>query len=508
MKSEINFIFVLSDKIKKEEKKIIETEIQKAVENIEDSSASISIEDDGVSFDLKCGEKTRVHSAMLQLRNSFSSNIATKIKKGIREIKINKINFSDIPIEGSLDKDVKIPFIKKFTVKDNKLKIEIEKTIDIDLIEKGAVDRILKIIPKKIHAKEVTGKSAAERTIRTSEKRIKGYAFQKDPTTELIQRGWVKDFPGSGVWILMPPFAALMRAITNLVIDRIAKELCFVEVYLPKIVPLEVMRKKGTLGGIPYEHMFVCPPISRNPKDFEYYADYVEITGKPAPEMLSKLIKEPMFGLAHGQCEPFYEIFYKQIVDESLLPIKFYDVSGPSFRYEAGGLKGLERLNEFHRIEFTYMGTKEQVMKIRDEILKKAEEIIDKIFKLEYRIDANIPVYLEHAGMEKEEKEADFVKTYDLVGMLPFITASKPEAELEIASFHVHSNFYVDRFNCKEKNKKEIWTGCSGIGPSRWAFAFLVRYGLDYKNWPDEIKRYIGENLPEPPKMVTWPMKR
>lgn len=137
-------------------------------------------------------------------------------------------------------------------------------------------------------------------------------------------------------------------------------------------------------------------------------------------------------------------------------------------------------------------------------MLEKAIEIIDKIFDLEWRVDATTAVYLEHAG-KIEETEQEFVKTYDLTIILPFQTASRPEAELEISSFHVHPNFYAERYMFRDKANRDIWTGCAGIGPSRWAYVFLTRWGFDYDEWPEEIKKYIGDKLPEVPRLITWP---
>ena len=81
-----------------------------------------------------------------------------------------------------------------------------------------------------------------------------------------------------------------------------------------------------------------------------------------------------------GTCEPQKRTFFnKEIIDASKLPFKFYDINGPTWRWEAGGLKGLERLNEFHRIEVVYAGLKEQTIQVRDEVLKKAEEVLERM---------------------------------------------------------------------------------------------------------------------------------
>ncbi|MFH7882559.1 MAG: aminoacyl--tRNA ligase-related protein, partial [Candidatus Aenigmatarchaeota archaeon] len=336
--------------------------------------------------------------------------------------------------------------------------------------------------------------------------KIKKYKFKEDITEELVKRGWVKKFTTAGVWHFLPPMTALIRAIEYLIVERIAKPMEFQEIFLPRLISLETHMKKGQLA-IPNDLFWVCPPISKNLEEFEDFIDYVEVTQTIPKELLMKKLDLPIGAISYAQCEGFYQIFEKEIVDLDKLPLKFFDRFGPTWRYEAGGLKGLERLNEFYRMEFVYIGSPEQVVDIRDEVKDRTLEIIDKIFDLEWRIDKVIPVYLEHAGKVEEEKE-ELVKTYDLTILLPFKTLSKAERELEIASFHVHKDFYAERFNFKDKAGRIVWTGCCGLGPTRFAYVFLLRWGFNFNEWPEEIKKAVKilyGKFPESFKLVSWP---
>lgn len=148
------------------------------------------------------------------------------------------------------------------------------------------------------------------------------------------------------------------------------------------------------------------------------------------------------------------------------------------------------------------------MIEIRHEVLSRFQDLVDKTLDLEWRVDAVLPVYLEHAGSGKEEAE-EVVKTHDLTTMLPFDTISRSEErELEISNFSVHTDFYADRFGWKEKSGKTIWSGCSGMGSFRWAYVFLARWGCDFDEWPQEIKDIIKKlcgEMPEALKLVSWP---
>ncbi len=467
---------------------------------------SWEIRNDSLYLHIVSGTRLRAHVAILRFKNNLIKDLGKKYHIGLRNIEIDRL-FVEFDLDTEPIEPVSIPFSKSLQIDGKHVKLEIE-GIDEEGLRKNYVDRIIRRLSDKVRAQSIKGKAAYSKTIRRSNPKLEKYALDKDPTRDMLKLGWIKEFPAAGVWQILPPYAALLRAIEQLVIDKIVKPAGFIEVFLPRLIPIEVQMKKGHLA-IPYELFWVSPPMSRNPKDFEDYIDMVEITGSPQEELLRKKLKAPAYGLAYAQCEPFYEIFSGEKMDIDKFienPIRYFDRNGPTWRYEGGGLKGIERLNEFHRLEFVYLSSPEKVIEIRDKLLDLAENVIDKIFDLEYRIDATTAVYLEHSGTV-ESDSSEFVKTYDLTALLPFKTISRPEAELEIASFHVHTDFYANRFHFKDKNKRTVWTGCTGIGPSRWAYVFLIRYGFDFDNWPKEIRKYIGEKLPEPLKLLTWPKK-
>ncbi len=450
-----------------------------------------------IEIAIESDKYVRPHDAILRIRNFLDRNLA-RYKSSVRDIIVDHYE-AEVELPEKPQFDIKLPFVERIEFKENIAKI-IFKDLDVEALEKRYVDRIIKRLEEKIREKKITGKAEFTKIVKRSERKIHKYAFKQDPTPILEREKWVIRF-SRGVWIIMQSYAALMRAIEELIIDKIARPLGFEEIILPKIVPLDVMKRKGQLVGIPNEMFYVCSPKSREKEIFEEFIDYVKITDKIPKEKLMNLLDFPEYCLAYAQCEPFYEIFYKKIIDLDKLPLKFYDRYGPTYRYEAGGLKGLERLTEFKRIEFTFIGKPEDVIKIRNELVEKSIEVIDKIFDLEWSLEATTAVYLEHAGL-KEEEFAEYVRTYDISVTLPFETPSRPERKLEIASYHVHEDFYAKNFKWKEKKNRKIWSGCAGLSPSRWAYVFIVRYGLNYDDWPKEIKRYIGEKLPKFDKEV------
>lgn len=457
---------------------------------------SYSIVGNSISVELVSGRYVRCHDAILRINKHLSRVLGKELHIGIRSIEIKNYEIW-YELEQEPLREITLPFTQKIEFEGKTAHIVL-KDLDQEALENNYVDRLLRRLEEKVKQQYVGGKAEFVNTVQRSEPRLKKYRFREDPTETLVKRNWVKH-AGSGVWTILPPYAALWRAVENLVFDKIARPLGFQEILLPKIISLDIQKRKGQLSGIPNEIWWICPPKTRDPEEWEEFTDYVRITGRNMPEKLMENLGSPEFSLAYAQCEPFYDIWRGRVIDRDELPLKFIDNYGPTWRYESGGLKGLERLNEFKRMELAWIASPEDTIKIRDEVRDLSVEIIDKIFDLEWRVDATTAIYLEHGGELIEEEDREYVRTYDLTVLLPFETVSRPEKELEIASFHVHEDFYAKNFHWKERKNRPLWSGCTGISPTRWAYVFLLRYGFDYEDWPEEIKKYIGDTLPTMP---------
>jgi seryl-tRNA synthetase len=457
----------------------------------------LKIEKDKIYLALESGRYVRPHDGILRVKKRLSERLGKTQGIGVRGMEI-----LDYEVWTTLKKapkgDITLPFVREIKLEGDITHLIFDH-LDETALEQKYVDRVLKRLDEKVRESEVGGKAEFSKTVDKCESRLKKYNLGDDPTKELEKRSWVKHV-GRGVWTILPPYTALWRAIENLVMERVAEPLGFSEVLLPKIVPLEIQKKKGQLFGIPNEMWWVCPPSTRDPKEWEHFKDTVKITGKTNPEELLKNLSSPEFGLAYAQCEPFYDIWEGRTIDRDKLPLKFVDSYGPTWRYESGGLKGLERLSEFKRMEFVWIGSPEDAIRIRDEVKDKAVDVINKVFDVEWKVEATTAVYLEHAGEMAKEEDRDYVRTFDLSVSLPFETASRPEKDLEIASFHVHEDHYAKNFYWKEKKGRALWSGCAGISPTRWAYVFLLRHGFEYETWPEEIKKYIGKSLPTLPE--------
>jgi seryl-tRNA synthetase len=201
--------------------------------------------------------------------------------------------------------------------------------------------------------------------------------------------------------------------------------------------------------------------------------------------------------LAPAQCEPFWYLFVGKSLED--LPIKLYDRSGWTYRWEGGGVEGLVRVQEFKRVELVYYGFPDDVVKIRDSVLNENIRVADKLLDLEWRVVPGIPFFSKEAQAVLDVHDSYKVGAYDLEVYMPY-RGKREEAEwLEISACFVHKTKFIDAFKIREEKRREIWSGCTGMGVSRWVAAFLARHGFEIDGWPTVVKqRFLKYNVKTP----------
>lgn len=304
-----------------------------------------------------------------------------------------------------------------------------------------------------------------------------------------MKRGWIRHAAGRGQWIYGPQITRIFRAFERVLIEKVLKPLGYEEMVFPKLVPWEVWKRSGHAKGIYPEAYYVCAPKTRDPEYWEEVMDYYKVTNEVPLEMIKDRI-EPIGGLCYAQCPPFWIFLMGKTLPDSILPIKVFDRSGTSHRYESGGLHGIERLDEFHRVEIVWIGTKEQVIEHANELRERYRRIFAEILDIEWREAWVTPWFMAQEGMAglAELKE---VGTVDFEAILPY-----SGKWLEFQNVSVNGDKYPKGFSVKLQSGKELWSGCSGVGLERWTAVLLAQKGLEPEQWTEEFRRITGK-LPE-----------
>jgi seryl-tRNA synthetase len=426
----------------------------------------------------------RAHDALLRVKKELGKLLG-KHRIGIRGIEIEKYKIAlEWKAEGEL-KIHKLPFVKE--IKQEKERLELLLDVDESALDKRIPDRLIRLVEDKRDAARWKGKSEHWELLFESDK--KPFLFDKDPTEEMLQRDWIQHAAGRGQYIYGPQLTRIFRALEKILLDEILMPLGYKEMIFPKFVAWDVWKRSGHAKGIYPEAYYVCTPKTRDPEYWEDVMDYFKVTNEVPVDMIMGKI-ENVGGMCYAQCPPFWVFLQGKILANETLPITVFDRSGTSYRYESGGLHGIERLDEFHRVEIVWIGNKQQTIAHSKELREMYRHIFNDILDIEWREAWVTPWFMAQEGKAglAELKE---VGTVDYEAVLPY-----SDKWLEFQNVSVNGDKYPKGFSVKLQSGEELWSGCSGVGLERWAAVFLAQKGLDTENWPEKFKTIVGE-LPE-----------
>ena len=460
---------------------------------------SWKLDGQSLSVHITSGPFVRAHDAVLRLRKHLGQEIGREFKVGIRQVFIDSYAVVfDLP--NAPREPLHMPFASDLKV-EGKTCTLVLKDVSEELLEKNAIDRMITRLSSKAQAQEYQGK-AEFWELMESHGQNKA-VWQGEPTEEMLERGWLKQGPTKGKWFFRPQAAAIMRAMQELAVEEFLRPLGFHEIIESHIVPFDVWIKTGHMEGVPNEIYYVSEPKTRDQKAWEAFIDHVDVMRSVPADMFQDLLNPPSAGVCYAQCPLIYWSLQGETVADSSLPILIYDRTANSMRYESGGRHGIERVDEFHRIEPVYIGRPEQLIELREKMLERYRHIFNNILELEWRMAWVTPFYMQQSGqiMGDEDKIQRSKGTMDFEAYLPY-RGSREEAEwLEFQNLSIMGDKYTSTFNIKPQSGGELWSGCSGIGIERWTAAFLAQKGLDPERWPDAFRKRLGK-LPDGIKLL------
>ncbi|OFV65877.1 MAG: seryl-tRNA synthetase [Candidatus Syntrophoarchaeum butanivorans] len=463
-------------------KRANETILKKGAPTGKGATANLlRVTSDRVEFEVVSGRYVRAHDAVLRLKKMLSSHLGKEYHIGVREIGVDAFVIR-LPSEHP-PKKMKIPFVKDISYQDGVIILELDLTLKE--LEDRVPDRIIRLIEEKIEKESFGGKSEHWELLESSEPRPR--VFDKDPTEEMVKRRWIVHGAVRGQWIYGTQITRIFRAFERIVIDELLEPLGYREMIFPKVVGWDVWKRSGHLKGIYPEIYYVCPPKSRDPELWDDVINYYRVTQEVPLSMIRERLDDPIGGLCYAQCPPFWPFLQGQTIANESVPVKIFDRSGTSHRYESGGIHGIERVDEFHRIEILWIGTPDQVIKESKLLQERYKRIFDEILDLEWRSAWVTPWFMAQEGMTGLSEERE-VGTIDYEAILPY-----NNTWLEFQNLSVNGDKYPKGFNVKLQSGEILWSGCSGIGLERWAAVFLAQKGFDQENWPSEFRDILGD---------------
>lgn len=437
-----------------------------------------------IDLTIESDRYVRAHDAVLRLRKPLAELLGKKYHIGVRGLDISKF---EIEVESDRAIEHKIPYVKEIKFENGLLKLDLDVgpsgTLGQSEIENRIPDRIVSLLEEKLQSYGGKGEhwellwESAEREPR----------FNRDPTEEMLKSGWIKHGSSRGQWIYGPEATHIFRTFEQIVLDEIIGPLGYSEMIFPKLDTWDVWKKSGHAQGVYPEIYFVCPPKTRDPAFWEEVMDYYKVTHEVPLELVKEKIDVPIGGMCYAQCPTFWGFLQGMTLANQELPIKVFDRSGTSHRYESGGIHGIERVDEFHRIEIVWLGTKEQALAEAEKLKACYKHIFEDILELRWRMAWVTPWFMAQEG-KTGLAEMSGAGTVDYEAVLPY-----NGNWIEFQNLSVNGEKYPKGFTVKAQSSEPLWSGCSGVGLERWTSAFLSQKGLDMDSWPEAFRKKFGQ---------------
>ncbi|HZY70423.1 MAG TPA: serine--tRNA ligase [Thermoplasmata archaeon] len=440
---------------------------------------TVEIDSDGV----------RPHQSLLSLARRLGEELGKTAKVGVRSIVASRYRLT-FTVDPPPKAPVKLPLPHRLSFHGTRAELELDELPEEALRDNWA-DRAVTLVQQKARRQEYAGKEQFWQLI--EQRPAQEHRFHDDPTEAMLKRHWLRSGPTKGKWFLGPRAAHLLRTMERIAVEEVLRPLGFQEVVQPHHDTFETLVKTGHLEGVPGEFYYVTEPRSRDPADWETFTDLVAITRQVPHAELAKLVSPPSAVSCYAQCPTTYWWLSGRTIATESLPLLVYDRASISNRYESGGRHGLERVDEFHRIEPVYLGTAAQLTELRTKMLEKYRRVFDSILELEWRTAWVTPFYLQQSGGVGGEADGERVTgTIDFEAYLPY-RGERTKAEwLEFQNLSIVGEKYTKAFTIRAQ-KGDLWSGCSGIGLERWLTSFLAQKGLDPEGWPDGFRKFVGE---------------
>ncbi|MCS7117743.1 MAG: hypothetical protein NZ957_03035 [Thaumarchaeota archaeon] len=455
-----------------------------------------------VAFEVESGSAVWATDAVLRAKNAIAEALGRSYRVGVRGTVVDELT---VQLEKGFDlrrAEKELEGVAAVEGQGGVLMVRFTGLTERELQDK-VVERALRRVRVAAVAEEIVVPATFGTVLR------QGIEKPQKVTEDIGQaaeaRGWIKRFPGRGQWIYSPPMASLIRSVVQLIIERVCVPLGFQEWVFPRLLPMEVFQRLSTyVEHLPEGLFYVCPP-PRDPAAFAEFKREYSLRRELRVDLLRGALEDPRYVLDAVQCPPFYQFFSQEYVKLEDLPVKAFDVMGGwTWRNEAGGVEGIVRTNEFMRMEMVFLASPEDAVELRDSVIDRVVELVDKELDLEWRVVAGAPFYLSPEEAKKRVIDVSTsakIPTLDVEVYMAYRGERERAEWLEITAATVHRDFYVNAFRIKEVKERPIWTGCVGNGITRWAAAVLARHGFEVDEWPKAIRdrmRYV----PSVPRVV------
>jgi len=292
-----------------------------------------------------------------------------------------------------------------------------------------------------------------------------------EPVYEAMKdAGWVVEYETGRVMLAGP--AARLFAFFDAEFARIAVDYDAPPVKFPVLISVATLQKADYFASFPH-HITLASHLV---EDAAILKDLVK-TASESPEKLH--FEGPCMCTEHVNSPAVCFHYYEALSGKTLDGVRRSTAVGPSFRYEAGNLRTLERLWDFTMREIIFVGPSDEVDALRMSAMAPVMALVEALGLRSHIETASDPFFVGNYAGQTFYQLSHRTK-FELRLYLPFET----DRSLAAASFNWHQQFFGSRFGITTAAGEPAGTACVAFGVERWVYAMVAQHGLDTTKYP------------------------
>ncbi len=154
------------------------------------------------------------------------------------------------------------------------------------------------------------------------------------------------------------------------------------------------------------------------------------------------------------------------------------------FRHEPS--RDPARMQAFRQREYVRIGTKEQVIAFRSQVMEMGEAFVAQL-QLPHKLDIANDPFFGRAGKMLANNQRDQQLKFEM--LIPITSEDSPTACL---SFNYHQDHFGLGWNIRTSTGDIAHTACVGFGMERITLALVAHHGFDVQGWPEAVRKALS----------------
>lgn len=308
-------------------------------------------------------------------------------------------------------------------------------------------------------------------------KQSKKFNFKKDPIKILKKNGEIKKISNE-LFQFQGSFLNVFRKTNEYFFKLAINKYKAIDQENPSLWPIDLYKKINYFNEFPQQSLLVFG-LKKNHKNLKKFSLNHDKSKNYKKILPSNQFEGSEYGLQPAVCDNCYYAFRNLKIFRNSI----YTTYNKVFRNETSNYKSLDRLITFSVRDIIFMGSKNFVIKTRNQLLDDIIKFL-KIAGIQCSIEtANDPFFI--GNINKKLFQNLFNLKYEILALIPFL-----KKKIAVGSINLHLDTFGKAFNISNK-KKNIFSGCVGIGFERLLLTLYSQHGNDLGKWPIKLKKIL-----------------